>query len=132
MHLDGELLDEVGKVRGGHLGQAPVKHSDVGSQRPSAAGAASSLAPRLGPTTAQQSLGVSVLAIEQVGDVRDPFAQRLGVDASLKVVGDLDGTSTGGLVDGLRHRRGHLVGIHVHFTGDVARGTTDGLDQASC
>src|SRR5665647_1141105 len=29
VHLDGELLDEVGKIGGGHLGQAPAGHSDV-------------------------------------------------------------------------------------------------------
>ena len=47
------------------------------------------------------------------------------------VVGDLLGATPFGLVDGLGHRVGHLVGVHMDFAGDVAGGATDGLDQAA-
>src|SRR5665647_1505688 len=135
VHLDRELLDEVGQVGGGHVGQSPVIYSDVSGERSmsngtSSTGATSGLASRLGSSTTQQSLCVGVLAVEQVGDVRDLLAQRLWVEAVFQVVRNLDGASTGGLVDGLLHRRCHLVGIHVHLAGDVAGGAADGLDQA--
>ena len=96
--------------------------------------------PGVGKSTFIETLGtrltaaghrVGVLAVEQVGDVLDLLAQRLGVEALLQVVGDLDGPPPRGLVDGLFHRGRDLVGIHVDLAGDVASGTTDGLDQAA-
>ena len=62
-------------------------------------------------------------------DVVDLLAQRLRVDAALLVVRDLLLPAAVGLVDGLLHRRGDLVGVHVDLAGDVARRAADGLDQ---
>src|ERR1700761_1009020 len=71
------------------------------------------------------------LAIDLVEDVGDLLAQRLRVDAVCLVVGDLLRPPALGLVDRLFHRIGDRVRIHVHFTGDVAGGAADGLDQAA-
>ena len=62
-------------------------------------------------------------------DVVDLLAERLRVDAALRVVGDLLLPAAVGLLDGLLHRRGDLVGVHVDLAGDVARRAADGLDQ---
>src|SRR6185312_8957112 len=71
------------------------------------------------------------LAVNLVEDVGDLLAQRLRVKAVLLVVGDLLGAATLGLVDGLAHRLGDVVGVHVHLTRHVAGGAADGLDQAA-
>jgi hypothetical protein len=47
--------------------------------------------------------GVGVFAGQHFGDVADPFAQRLRVDAVLAVVGDLLGPAPVGLVDRVSH-----------------------------
>ncbi|CAM5492436.1 hypothetical protein SGRIM128S_02196 [Streptomyces griseomycini] len=52
-----------------------------------------------------------------------------GSSAVRLVVGDLLLPAAVGLVDGLLHRRGDLVGVHVDLAGDVPRGAADGLDQ---
>src|SRR5260221_720962 len=73
--------------------------------------------------------GVGVLAGELVRDVGDPLAQRLRIDALLKVKSDLLGAAPVRLVDRLAHRRRDLVGVHVHLTVDVTGRPADGLDQ---
>src|SRR5690606_25506981 len=77
-------------------------------------------------------LGVLGLAVHLIEDVGDLLAQRLRIDAVLLVVGDLFGPAPFGLVDGLAHRVGDVVGVHVHLAGHVAGGAADGLDQAAC
>src|SRR3954453_5158502 len=66
---------------------------------------------------------------QELRDVRDALDDRLGRDAGLLVLGDLDRPATVGLVDRRAHRRGLLVGVHEHGPADVARGAPDGLDQ---
>ena len=46
------------------------------------------------------------------------------------VVGHLDGAPPFGLVDGLLHLWGHLVGVHDATTSVVPRGPSNGLDHA--
>ena len=72
---------------------------------------------------------VHVLLGEHVVDVADLLDERLRVDAVLLVVGDLPHTATVGLVDGLAHRVGSLVGVHDDRARYVAGRATDGLDQ---
>ena len=50
----------------------------------------------------------------------------------LDVVRDLLGTTAVRLVDGLPHRVGDLVGVHVDLAGHVARRPADRLDQTAC
>ncbi len=76
-------------------------------------------------------VGVVGLTVDLVEDVGDLLAQRLRVDAVGLVVGDLLGPAPLGLVDGLLHRLGDGVGVHVHLAGDVAGGAADGLNQAA-
>ena len=52
-----------------------------------------------------------------------------GIHAVGDVVGHLLGAAARGLVDGALHRRGHLVGVHVHLAGHVAGRAADRLDQ---
>ena len=47
----------------------------------------------------------------------------------LLVVGNLLGAAAVGLVDGLPHGFGGLVGVHDYRAGHVSRGTADGLDE---
>ena len=66
---------------------------------------------------------------ELVENVGDFFAEGLGVDAVFGVVGDLFFAAAFGFVDGVLHGVGGFVGVHDDFTGDVAGGTADGLDE---
>ena len=72
---------------------------------------------------------VGSLTQQSLRDVGDLLAQRLGSTPSLEVVGDLLLAAAVGLVDGLGHRVGQHVRIHVHLAGDVAGGAPDRLDE---
>jgi len=77
----------------------------------------------------EQLLGVLVLAGEHVGDVGDLLPERLRIDATLLVVGDLLLPASVGLLDGRLHRRGDLVGVHHRLPRHVAGGPPDRLDE---
>ena len=112
----------------GRFGQVGGVTADIGSVRSEPRNWR--LAAALGAARAAQQLsGVGDLTRQHLGDVADPLAQRLGVEAVLGVVGDLLGPPTVRLVDRMLHRRGDLVGVHVHLARDVAGGTADRLDQ---
>ncbi|MBG9885172.1 hypothetical protein ABE10_00935, partial [Bacillus toyonensis] len=81
------------------------------------------------PPSRQHLRGVGPFPGENLGDVRDPLAQRLRIDPVGLVVRDLLLASTLGLLDRVAHRVGHVVGVHVHLARDVPRGTSDRLDQ---
>ena len=66
---------------------------------------------------------------ELVENVGDFFAEGLGVDAVFGVVGDLFFAAAFGFVDGVLHGVRDFVGVHDDFTGDIAGGTADGLDE---
>ena len=84
---------------------------------------------RIAVSAFQQFLRVDVLFGEHVVDVTDLLDQWLRIDVMLFVVGDLNLTTAVRFVDRLRHRIGHLVGIHDDGAGDVTRGTSDRLDE---
>ena len=60
----------------------------------------------------------------------DRLLYRLGRDAVFGVVGELRVPSPGGLVDGLLHAVGDVVGVEDDFGVDVSCRASDGLDQA--
>src|SRR5690625_1839887 len=123
-HLRVELLDEVREVARGR-GSQPFPHRGAGGlPLPGAR-------PLVRPAVAalEELGGVDGLPGEHVGDVGDPLAQRRRVDAVLLVVRQLLGPAAVGLLDRLRHRVGHGVGIHVHLARDVTGGAPDGLDE---
>src|ERR671913_1178837 len=131
VHLRGELLDEPGEVARRHRLRTARSEGDVGHCSSPPAATAVTLAAGLGPPRTEQLPCVEVLALEHVGDVGDPLPQWLWVHPVREVVGDLLLPPALGLLDRPGHRRGDLVGIHVHLAGHVARRAPDRLDEAA-
>ncbi len=135
MHLVVELADERSQVGSRHPRQLRRVPSDraipTGLPRRALRGHAGNrgLPTGLCATTTADHLTVCALPHKVIEDVDDLLAQRLRVDTALGVVGDLLHAPAVRLVDGPAHRRGHLVGVHVHLTGDVPGRPADGLDQ---
>ena len=125
-HLRGEFFDEVGQLRFGTRTEAVRA---PGAYR---AGFAALLhALLLAVAAFEQGLGVHLFSGEHVSHVGDLLAQGLRVDAVLLVVCDLNLAATHCLGDGLVHRVGDVVGIHVDLAGDVSRGAADRLDEGT-
>src|SRR4051812_16123256 len=76
----------------------------------------------------RRSLAVAVGP--QVGeDVGDGLADRLRIDAVLRVVRLLQPAAAVGLRDGVAHRIGEVVGVHHDLAVDVSGGAADHLDE---
>src|SRR4051794_3403266 len=76
----------------------------------------------------RRSLAVAVGP--QVGeDVGDGLADRLRIDAVLRVVRLLQPAAAVGLRDGVAHRIGEVVGVHHDLAVDVSGGAPDHLDE---
>ena len=133
MHLLGKLANQICQILRGQSSLENLLVPSIGFLLAGSRHAKMRIAGfvRVAVSGTEQCLGVNVLLGKHVVDIGDLLDERLRIDAMFLVVGDLDVTAAIGLVDGLVHGVGDVVGIHDDGSGHISRGATNRLDEGT-